>query len=59
MEDFELDTHKPSSFPTKLFSLKEFKITDNDLKLRLRSNSCAIPSLDQLANCLDFVPKLK
>jgi hypothetical protein len=26
---------------------------------RIRSHSCAIPNIDQLAYCLDFVPKLK
>lgn len=50
---------KCNSIASKMFSLKEFKITEENLKLRLRSNSSIIPSIKELANCLDFVPKLK
>ena len=40
-------------------ALSEFKITEEEYKKKLRSNSCIIPSFQELANCLDFVPKLK
>lgn len=59
MEDFENERTKSKSNASKLFSLKEFKISEENLKLRLRSNSCLIPSINDLAYCLDFVPKLK
>lgn len=29
------------------------------LEIRNRSHSCQIPSIEDLAYCLDFVPKLK
>jgi len=60
MEDFiEKNRNKPNSFHSKLFSLKEFKLKEESLDLRFRSNSCIIPSIQQIENCLDFVPKLK
>lgn len=44
----------------KVFSLNGFDLKDeNQLALRYRSNSCRIPSIYELAYCLDFVPKLK
>lgn len=50
---------KANSNNLKSFELKDFKLTHDDLKLKLRSNSLKIPSISQLAYCLDFVPKLK
>lgn len=41
---------------TKLFSLNG--LNESSLALRLRSNSCQIPSIFDLAYCIDFVPKL-
>ena len=51
--------NKCNSLASKLFSLQEFKLTEENLSLSLRSNSCLIPSIIDLAYCLDFVPKLK
>jgi hypothetical protein len=59
MEDTDINRLKPNSFHSKIFYLKEFKLTGESLKLRMRANSSFIPSLDNLSYCLDFVPKLK
>jgi len=42
---------------TKLFHLGG--LDENNHALRYRSHSCLIPSLTDLAYCLEFVPKLK
>ena len=39
-------------------AINEFKITEEEYKLRPRLNSCNITSFDDL-NILDFVPRLK
>lgn len=44
----------------KVFSLNGFDLKDeNFFALRCRSNSCRVPSIEDLAYCLDFVPKLR
>ena len=57
--DFDDNRIKSNSYNSKVFYLKEFKLTEESLKLRMRSNSSSIPSIDNLSYCLDFVPKLK
>ncbi len=39
------------------FSLNN--IDESSLALRFRSHSCVIPSISDLYNCLDLVPKLR
>lgn len=53
--------NKSNPFASKLFSLKESILKEENLKLPLRSNSCLIPSiLDfSISYNLDHVPKLK
>lgn len=51
------DNIKNNKLITKMFSLSG--IDESFLALRYRSNSCMIPSISDLAYCLDFVPKLK
>jgi len=41
------------------FNLGEFQITEDEIRRKLRSNSCIIPGIQELAYCLDLVPKLK
>lgn len=62
MEDKILDDeikNEINFLNSKHFNLKDFNLTQNDLNLRMRSHSTVIPSITQLAYCLDFVPRLK
>jgi hypothetical protein len=52
-------TSKKLNSPNYKFNIGKFKITEEEFDLRLRSNSCAIPSLEEFVYHLDFVPKLK
>jgi hypothetical protein len=62
MEDKFIDDENKNEINflhSKPFNLKDLNITEEDLKLRMRSNSSLIPSIKGLEYCLDFVPKLK
>ena len=59
-EDIFNKQGKSYSIVTKKYNPNTFNLTEeDDMSLRFRSNSCLIPSLNELSNCLDFVPKLK